>query len=134
MQQNQGLGWLILRLIYFFAIGLWISSLWVTVAWILCITILGLPIGLWMLNKLPQVATLQPERHDLVISADGRAALRDRKQHNFLIRAFYFLVIGWWFSALWLAVAWALSASVIGLPFAFWMFNRVPGVITLART
>jgi uncharacterized membrane protein YccF (DUF307 family) len=42
--------------------------------------------------------------------------------------------VGWWLSALWLTVAWALSASIIGLPFAFWMFNRVPAIITLART
>jgi uncharacterized membrane protein YccF (DUF307 family) len=134
VQHNHGLAWLLIRLLYFFVIGLWLSGIWVTVAWVLCVTILGLPIGLWMLNKLPQVATLQPERHDLVITAEGRTYLREQQQHNFLVRALYFLLIGWWFSALWLAAAWALSASVLGLPIAFWMFNRVPGVITLARS
>jgi UDP-N-acetylmuramyl pentapeptide phosphotransferase/UDP-N-acetylglucosamine-1-phosphate transferase len=33
-----------------------------------------------------------------------------------------------------LTVAWALCTVIIGLPFGFWMFNRVPAVITLART
>jgi uncharacterized membrane protein YccF (DUF307 family) len=134
VQHNHGLGWLLIRLLYFFVIGLWLSGIWVTIAWVLCVTILGLPLGLWMLNKLPQVTTLQPEQQDLVITAEGRTYMRDPQQHNFLVRAVYFLVIGWWFSALWMAAAWALSASVLGLPIAFWMFNRVPGVITLART
>lgn len=132
--ERQGLGWLLLRLVYFVVIGLWLSGIWATIAWVLCITILGLPIGLWMLNRLPQVATLQPQNQDLVVSATGETYLRDPDQLNFFVRAIYFLLIGWWFSALWLSVAWALSASIIGTPFAFWMFNRVPAIITLARS
>lgn len=131
---QHGLVWLLVRVAYFIFIGLWLSGIWAAVAWVLCVTIIGLPVGLWMLNKLPQVTTLQPERHDLVVTQTGSAYLRDVRQHNFLVRAVYFLLIGWWFSALWLAVAWALSSVIIGLPIAFWMFNRVPAVITLART
>lgn len=134
IRERQGIGWLLIRLIYFIVFGLWFSGIWATVAWVLCVTIIGLPVGLWMLNRLPQVSTLQPERHDLTITTDGRAHMRDMRQHNLLLRAVYFLLIGWWFSALWLSVAWALSASVIGLPIAFWMLNRVPAIITLART
>jgi uncharacterized membrane protein YccF (DUF307 family) len=87
-----------------------------------------------MLNRLPQVATLRPERTDLVIASDGRVYQRSVGQAPFLLRAVYFLLAGWWLSALWLAAAWALCSSVIGLPFGFWMFNRVPAVITLARS
>lgn len=130
---SQGLGMLILRLLYFFAIGLWLSSIWATIAWVLCVTIIGLPFGLWMLNKLPQVTTLQPERRDLTVDATGQVVTSDPNQVNFLVRAVYFLLIGWWFSALWMILAWALSASLIGLPIAFWMFNRVPAIITLQR-
>jgi uncharacterized membrane protein YccF (DUF307 family) len=132
--QRGGVLWFVLRFVYFIAFGLWFSGIWAAVAWFLCVTIIGLPIGLWMLNRLPQVSTLQPDQHDLVITTSGTAYLRDKEQNPFVLRAIYFLLIGWWFSALWLSVAWALSASVIGLPFAFWMFNRVPAVITLART
>jgi uncharacterized membrane protein YccF (DUF307 family) len=134
VNQQQGILWLLVRLLYFVVFGLWFSGVWATIAWVLSITIIGLPIGLWMLNKLPQVSTLQPERHDLVITTSGKAYVRDREQHSFLLRAVYFVLVGWWLSALWLTVAWALSASIIGLPFAFWMFNRVPAIITLART
>ena len=51
-----------------------------------------------------------------------------------LIRALYFVLIGWWLSAIWLTVAWALHVSIIGIVIGFWMFNRVPAVITLARS
>lgn len=130
---QHGLGWLLLRVVYFIFIGLWLSGIWAAVAWVLCVTIIGLPLGLWMLNRLPQITTLQPERQNLVISGTGEAYLRDIPQHNFLVRAIYFLLVGWWFSALWLAVAWALSSVILGIPIAFWMFNRVPAIITLAR-
>ena len=54
-------------------------------------------------------------------------------QHNFLLRALYFVLIGWWFSAGWLAVAWAASVTLIGIPLAIWMYNRVPAITTLRR-
>ncbi len=125
---------LLLRVVYFIAIGLWLSGIWAAVAWFLCVTIIGLPIGLWMLDRLPQVSTLQPQRNDLVITTDGRTMSRHIAQHPFLVRAIYFVLVGWWFSALWLTAAWALCSVIIGLPFGFWMMNRVPAVLTLART
>lgn len=131
--QNRGPN-LLIRALYFIFFGLWLSGIWAAVAWVLCVTIIGLPLGLWMLNRLPQVTTLQPQRNDLVITATGTAYTRNIEQRPFLIRALYFVFIGWWFSALWLSLAWALCTVIIGIPFGFWMFNRVPAVITLART
>ncbi len=133
VQTNQGLGMLILRLVYFFFIGLWLSGIWATMAWVLCVTIIGLPLGVWMLNVLPQIATLQPQTKNLYVSETGEVYTSAIQQHNFFLRAIYFLLIGWWFSAIWIAVAWGLSASIIGLPISFWMFNRVGSVLTLAR-
>lgn len=123
---------LLIRALYFIVVGLWFSSIWAAIAWVLCVTIIGLPLGLWMLNRLPQVVTLAPQRSDLVI-AGGRAYRADVPQRPFLLRAVWFVLIGWWLSALWLALAWALCASVIGMVVAFWMFDRVPAIITLAR-
>jgi uncharacterized membrane protein YccF (DUF307 family) len=135
VQNRQGgLFYLLLRVVYFVVIGLWLSGIWAAVAWLLCVTIIGLPIGLWMLDRLPQVSTLQPQRNDLVITTDGRTMSRQIAQHPWILRAVYFVLVGWWLSALWLTVAWALCSVVIGLPFGFWMMNRVPGVLTLART
>jgi uncharacterized membrane protein YccF (DUF307 family) len=124
---------LLIRALYFVLFGLWFSGIWAAVAWVLCVTIVGLPFGLWMLNRLPQVVTLKPSRSDLVITTTGRVLERDVPQAPFLLRAIYFLLIGWWLSALWIAVAWALCASIVGMVFGFWMFNRTPAIVSLAR-
>jgi uncharacterized membrane protein YccF (DUF307 family) len=133
VQQKQGPG-LLLRALYFIFFGLWFSGIWAAVAWFLCVTVIGLPLGLWMLNRLPQVATLRPQRSDLVITATGERYQVDLPQRPFLIRAIYFVLVGWWLSAIWISIAWALCASVIGLLPGFWMLNRVPATVTLART
>ena len=124
---------LLVRALYFILFGLWFSGIWAVVAWVLCVTIIGLPLGLWMLNRLPQVVTLRPSRNDLVVMSTGRVIERNVPQTPFLLRAIYFLLIGWWLSAIWIAVAWALCASIIGMVIGFWMFDRVPALITLAR-
>src|SRR5262245_61655307 len=124
---------LLIRALYFVLFGLWFSGIWAAVAWLLCVTIIGLPLGLWMLNRLPQGVTLKPSSNDLVVTTTGQVVERDVPQAPFLLRAIYFLLIGWWLSALWIALAWALCASIIGMVIGFWMFDRVPGIISLAR-
>lgn len=106
-------------------VGWWLGLAWSAVAWLFTVSIIGLPVGVLMLNRLPQVTTLRPPLE----RADGGAAA----QRPFALRALYFLLIGWWFSALWLSVAWACAALIIGLPLAVWMWNRTPFVATLAR-
>lgn len=61
IQQVSGPGCLV-RGIYFLFIGVWLGLLWTGAAWVLLITVLGLPLGLLMLNRLPQVMTLKPVR------------------------------------------------------------------------
>lgn len=133
----QGPGCLI-RILYFIFVGLWLGGIVTIAAWILNITIIGLPLGLWLLNRLPQLMTLKPvQREARVIVKDGRVVYRESQlpQHPFLLRALYFLLIGWWFSLLWLAAAWLLTGLSLGLglPLAFWMFDQVPALTTLAR-
>jgi uncharacterized membrane protein YccF (DUF307 family) len=125
---------LLIRILYFFFFGLWFSGIWAAIAWVLCVTVIGLPLGLWMLNRLPQVSTLKAQQDTLVVTSTGEVYRNEAQQAPFLIRAIYFVLIGWWLSAIWISVAWALCASVIGILPGFWMINRVPGVITLART
>ncbi len=125
---------LLLRALYFLVFGLWFSAIWASVAWVLCVTIIGLPLGLWMLNRLPQVTTLRPQRGDLVVSSAGEVYRAEVPQQPFIIRALWFVLVGWWLSALWMTVAWALCTVIIGLPVGFWMFDRVPAVVTLARS
>jgi uncharacterized membrane protein YccF (DUF307 family) len=132
IQRSDGAG-LLIRALYFVLFGWWFSGIWAVVAWILCLTIIGLPFGLYMLNRLPQVVTLRPSRSDLVVTTTGRVIERDIPQLPFLLRALYFLLIGWWLSAVWIAIAWALNASIIGMVIGFWMFNRTAAIVSLAR-
>lgn len=129
---------LVLRALWFLLIGLSLGAVWTVLAWLCVASIIGLPIGLWMLNRLPQVMTLKPTgtrtqvtvHNGVVVVGNGVPA-----QYPFALRALYFLLVGWWASGLWLLAAWALVAATLGLglPLAFWMFNRTPAIVTLAR-
>ncbi|HEU5012442.1 MAG TPA: YccF domain-containing protein [Roseiflexaceae bacterium] len=125
---------LLLRAVYFILVGWWFSGIWAVVGWLLCVTVIGLPLGLYMLNRLPQVVTLKPARRDWVVTPTGRIVDVDVRQRPFLLRALYFVLVGWWLSAVWIVAAWALHASIIGMVLGFWMFDRVPAIITLARS
>ena len=133
IRQERGAN-LLLRAVYFLVFGLWYSAIWASTAWVLCVTIIGLPFGLWMLNRLPQVTTLRPQRGDLLLTASGEVQRIGIPQRNPLLRALWFVLVGWWLSALWMAAAWALCTVIIGLPVGFWMFDRVPAVVTLGRS
>ena len=124
---------LLVRALYFIVIGWWLSAIWAVTAWVLCVTIIGLPLGLLMLNRLPQVVTLKPSRVGLMVTPSGQVVRLDARQRPFLLRAIYFILIGWWLSAIWIVAAWALHASIVGMVIGFWMFDRVPAIITLAR-
>jgi uncharacterized membrane protein YccF (DUF307 family) len=129
---------LLVRILYFFLLGWWATGVWINVAWLLNATIIGLPLGVWMLNRVPQVLTLRPVKRVLVTSHARGELVQIRTaglaQHSFLVRAIYFILIGWWLSFLWANAAWVISATVIGLPLGIWMFNRLPALTTLMRT
>ena len=127
---------LLLRILYFFLFGWWATGVWINVAWFLNAIIIGLPLGMWMLNRVPQVLTLRPTRQVVVAYGNGEAVrvrTEGLSQHFWLLRLIYFVLIGWWLSLLWANAAWIISATVIGLPVGIWMFNRLPGITTLMR-
>jgi uncharacterized membrane protein YccF (DUF307 family) len=128
---------LLLRILYFFLFGWWATGVWINVAWFLNVTVVGLPFGLWMLNRVPQVLTLRPARQ-LVVSRERGARVEWRTeglpQRSWIVRLLYFVLIGWWLSLIWSNLAWVISATVIGLPLGVWMFDRLPAITTLMRT
>jgi uncharacterized membrane protein YccF (DUF307 family) len=73
----------------------------------------------------------------IVTTRDGNTYVDQTplRQRPFLGRALYFILIGWWFSLVWLIFAWLIAGITLGLglPVAFWMFDRVPEITTLAR-
>jgi uncharacterized membrane protein YccF (DUF307 family) len=114
-----------IRALWFVFVGLWAGQVWLLLAWLLNLTLIGLPLGMWMLNQLPQVMTLRQQRRGLHIPAD-------RSSVPFLARAIYFVLVGWWLSLIWLELAWLASALLIGLPLAFLMFEGSGTIATLA--
>jgi uncharacterized membrane protein YccF (DUF307 family) len=54
-----------------------------------------------------------------------------RQGPGLLARAVWFIFVGWWLTAIMIVVAYALALSILGLPFAFYLFNRIPAFLTL---
>jgi uncharacterized membrane protein YccF (DUF307 family) len=127
----------LLQILWFAFIGIWLGQLWIAVAWILMVTIIGIPIGITMLNNIPKVIALREPARPVLVRGFGSGRMEQRpfepEQLPFLLRAVYFLLIGWWFSALWMELAYALCLSIIGLPLGFWMFDRTPAILTLRQ-
>jgi uncharacterized membrane protein YccF (DUF307 family) len=124
---------LLLRAAWFFLIGWWLGLVWTIFAWLFNLTLIGLPVGLMMLNAIPTVMTLRPQ-HGRVLQMlrTGHQAVYQKVQQPFLLRAIWFVLIGWWASLLWMLVAWSLCSTILLMPIAFWMFDRVPTITTLA--
>jgi uncharacterized membrane protein YccF (DUF307 family) len=57
--------------------------------------------------------------------------ITDRGGPGFFVRAVWYVFVGWWLSGLAILLGWALAVTIIGLPVAFAIFNRIPAVMTL---
>ena len=117
----------LIQLLYFVFIGCWLGALAIIVAYLLFVTILGIPLGVMIINKVPYLMALR--QTEPIISVAGA----NTPQHNFLIRVIWFFLVGFWLTALWLSVAYLLACTIIGMPIGFWMFDRAPAMLTLRR-
>ncbi|NLI76809.1 MAG: YccF domain-containing protein [Candidatus Riflebacteria bacterium] len=127
---------LLLRLVWFVFIGLPVGLFCINFGWICMVTIIGIPLGLWVFNRIPLVMTLQPDLADRYrLSLQENEVFRgEPEQWPLLARILWLVLIGWWLSLIWINVAYLFSVTILGLPVGFWMFNRLPGVIFLTRT
>jgi uncharacterized membrane protein YccF (DUF307 family) len=123
----------LVQLVWFALVGWWLGQAWVAVAWFFATTIIGMPLAVMMLNRVPEVMALRGETELLVRSWNGHTVVTEIPQYNILLRALYFILVGWWASALWLELAYALCMTIIGLPLGFWMFDRTPAIVSLRR-
>lgn len=116
---------LVVRAVWFLFVGWWATGLWLAVAWAAIGTVVLAPVGIKLLNYTPKVVALKP-------TADV-ATGRPREQRSLLVRAVWFLLVGWWASGLWAAAAYAVTVTVVGLPLAIWMYGKLPFVASLYR-
>ena len=145
VNQKQGPG-IVVRFLWFLFVGWWLGQVAIVAAWFLNIFIVTLPLGLYILNRLPQIFTLRPASQEVqtTISETGDTVVQmaDIPQRSFKWRAIYFVCVGWWASLFWLELAWlmAVIASLtivlipIIWPLAFLMFSKSAAITTLRRT
>lgn len=128
---------LLIRFLWWLLVGWWASGIVVGVAWVALVTIIGIPLGIWLINRLPTVLTLRPRTRTWAIGqdAEGRTVVSEggRAQFSWPIRGLWFVLVGWWASAVWMGFAWLIQLTIIGLPIALLMFNRTPFVASLYR-
>lgn len=125
---KQGPGCLI-QILWFVFIGSWLGGVAVSAAYFMFVFIVTIPIGVAILNNIPRIMALrQPDR---LITPYGEVSVR---QHNFVVRALWFIFVGWWLAAIALSVGYFLCMTIIGLPIGFAIFDMVPGMLTLRRS
>lgn len=126
----------LISVLWFIFIGSWLSLFWILIAWVLIVLIIPMPIGLAMMNRVPLIASLRSPTREYMVATQGTATLIqevNRPQQPFLLRAVYFVFVGWWLSLFWVVAAWLATATLILLPLGIWMMNRIPAVTTLQR-
>jgi uncharacterized membrane protein YccF (DUF307 family) len=134
-QTSQEPGCLI-QALWFIFVGWWLGGLLVTAAWALNATIVLLPLGMVILNNIPKALALQDPLKYTTVALSGNTAVvvqADLPQHPFLLRAAFFLLVGWWWSGIWMGVAYALCATLILMPVGLAMFRLTPAMTTLRR-
>jgi uncharacterized membrane protein YccF (DUF307 family) len=135
VEDKHGPGLLIRALWWLFA-GWWLSGLVIGIAWAALVTIVGIPLGIWLINRLPTVLTLRPRTRTWTLGEDATGqpvVVAGREQVAWPVRGVWFVLVGWWLSAFWMGAAWLLQITVIGIPVALLMFNRTPFVASLYR-
>jgi uncharacterized membrane protein YccF (DUF307 family) len=126
----------LIQALWFIFIGWWLGGLAIILAWLLNVTIIGLPIGLAILNNIPRILSMQPPRKEIrIIQSDGKSRIVESnlRQRNFFLRSIYFILIGWWWSALWLIIGYLFCITIILIPLSLNIFRLTPFMTTLKR-
>jgi uncharacterized membrane protein YccF (DUF307 family) len=128
----------LIQLLWYLFVGWWLIHIWVAVAWVMLVSIVGIPIGIWMLNRVPLVVALRDPRevrYRRIPVGKGAYVYEEThaEQYPFWLRAIYFVLFGWWVSFLWMALASLVCSTIIGLPLGIWMFDLVPTLVSLQR-
>lgn len=119
----------LLQLLWFVFVGWWLALFAVTFAYFMFALVITIPVGVLVLNALPELIALRAAPR--VVTPYGVVQVQ---QHNILLRALWFVVVGWWLTAIALALGYALCLTIIGIPLGFVLFDAAPALLTLRRT
>lgn len=122
--------------LWFIFFGWWVGGIAILFAWLFSVTIIGLPLGLFIINNLPMILLLQPPGLQQVTRNTPTGSYIEESglpQYNFFLRALYFVLVGWWWSFIWTVLAYVVCLTIIGLPLGMLMFSLLPGMTTLKR-
>jgi uncharacterized membrane protein YccF (DUF307 family) len=127
----------LVRAIWFILVGWWLTAIVIVLAYALAITVLGLPFAFALFNRIPAFLTLRrrTKTYQVETNAEGTRYLTSKNvaQRPLLLRAIWFILVGWWFGLIWMVLAYALCILIVTMPFGLAMFNRVGAVMTLMR-
>ncbi len=126
----------LLRVLWYFLVGWWLTGISLAVGYLAGLTIIGLPLAFWVFNRTGTILTLRPRMQTTTISESGNVTTishAHRKQRSLLLRAIYFVLIGWWAALLWMIVAYFFCLAIILIPVGIMMLNRLPEIYTLHR-
>jgi uncharacterized membrane protein YccF (DUF307 family) len=128
----------LVQLLWYLFIGWWATQIWVAVAWVLLVSVIGIPLAIWMLHRVPLVVALRDPRevrYRMKPVGQGAWVYEEarREPYPLVIRAIYFVLVGWWLSGLWMSLASLVCSTIIGLPLGIWMFDLVPFLVSLER-
>jgi uncharacterized membrane protein YccF (DUF307 family) len=127
---------LVLRAIWFIFVGWWATGILLAIAYVFSLTIILLPIAFVLFNVVPTVLTLRPRRtHITTEMRDGVMHISHDNvpQRQFVIRALWFLLVGWWLSAFCILLGYLMCISIVLLPVGLMVLNRIPEAMTLRR-
>lgn len=125
------------RILWYFLAGWWVTGIAMAIAWAAAVIVIGLPLSFWLVNRIPTMLTLRPRREQylMVLGADGVTRMEKlaTKQTSVFLRIVYFVLVGWWLSALWMAAGYVLMLTILGIPLGMMMVNRISFVFSLHR-
>ena len=126
----------LVRVLWYLFIGWWLAGISLALGYLAAITIVGLPLAFWIFNRTGTLLTLRPRPVTVSVSRDGGATAFEsghREQRSLLLRAAYFVLVGWWAALIWMTIAYFLCLTILLLPVGLMMLNRLPEVFTLHR-
>jgi uncharacterized membrane protein YccF (DUF307 family) len=124
---------LLIRIVWYFLVGWWLTGFALAAGYLAALTIVGLPLAFWIFNRTGTLLTLRPRSQQLELGPDGTVAVRRRDQRPLLLRALWFVLVGWWAAGFWMTAAYLLCLTIVLLPVGVMMLNRLPEVFTLQR-